>query len=629
MADQLSKIGALTEKLAGLGAKTRGMSIEADDWNALVAVLQGILEVDRQQEDQRQAQLAQNFAPLEHEHLGDVTSAWLDADLQAKVGTSSAGTNVLLRLSQIEAQLASINHGMARLSALTDAQQGALDRFAVNDLNRAKSVRDFDARIGTLDGIQTMVGAVTTDLSSIKGNLRTVLELRQTLTGPDGAPLDVAGLQQQVKDLAVLRDNLKGVDGTVLRLSDLELRVRDVENVSGVGTAGGLDARIAVAAAGVETRLRRDADTRFATLHDQLRAESTERATALKQDVEATLDTRLADAGRTNRAMLDETAGQLRAEANAQTATAIAAAQREQADATRALVAEQVGAVPAQIDAALAGARPGLEQAARDAAAAQVSGAIEAALPVVEVRFMDRLSALQTQVQQGQTAAETRLRTELDTALATMGRDTDTTLSTRFEALQQAVATGVTSQVASAVSGALPGITASAHAAIDQRLADLDTRVARAVADGTRSLPDTVGSEVQLQLARLDVGGQIAAATTQLTQQFRTELSTAASAQQDRTTTALSAAMTQLRGETTAAVKAGSDDAFSRAASLVGSARGELAQGVADLRTELRGEINTATDRVSTDFRSQIAQLNQGTVVRTRPDIVVRQPVNR
>src|SRR3954451_3844832 len=136
MADtQFDKISSLSTRIAGLGNKSRGMPIEADDWNGIVAVLQGLLEIDRTQQDQQGASLAQNFAPRDHEHLGQVTMAWLDADLQTRIGASSSPTSLLQRVAQLETQLAGINHELARVSDVADAHQTAIDRFGVNDLN--------------------------------------------------------------------------------------------------------------------------------------------------------------------------------------------------------------------------------------------------------------------------------------------------------------------------------------------------------------------------------------------------------------------------------------------------------------------------------------------------------------
>ena len=83
---QLAKIADLTERLAPLAGKQRGMPIEHDDWNALVDVLRGLLEIDHAQEDSAQSDLEQRFALKEHDHLGQVTLAWLDPSLQSAVG---------------------------------------------------------------------------------------------------------------------------------------------------------------------------------------------------------------------------------------------------------------------------------------------------------------------------------------------------------------------------------------------------------------------------------------------------------------------------------------------------------------------------------------------------------------
>ena len=611
MADtQLLKIAALTDRLSALGGKARGMPIEAQDWNGLVAVLQGILEIDRTQQEQQRAALSENFAPRAHEHLGQVAAAWLDADLQGHLGSADAPASVLLRLAQMETRLAGVNRELARLSSLSDGQQTAIDRFAVADLNRAKSVRDFATQIGSLDEIQTKVTAVTTDLAGIKSGMQSVLDLRRVLTGPDGAALDVAGMRQEVTDLQRLRDNLKGADGSLIRVRDIESRLKEVEDVAGTTAVGGLDARLVAVAAGLETRLKDDQGARFAGLREQLTAEASQRNEALKRDMGTAVDAALAGSAQSQKALLDRTAADLRAESATRLAAGLASAKQEQTDATRGIVADQMAGVTGQIDAAIAGARAGILQAAGTVAAERAGAAVQAALPAAEERMNARLGTAVAQLQQSQTESATRLRGELTAAVTGLRGDIGSAVDGRVVSLQQTLSSTLTSSVKAEVTAALPGLTAAAGAIIDQRLGTLDTRIATAVGEATRAIPDTVASSVRLQLTALNLPGQIGAATAQLTQQFRTELSTAVSAQQDRSATALGAAMTQLRGETAAAVKAGTDDVFTRAGALVGSVRGELATAVNGLRTELRADIRTETQRVSTDFSSRLSQVD-------------------
>src|SRR3954449_9815727 len=83
---QLQRIADLVDRAGAISKKQRGMRIEAEEWNSLVDILLGVLQIERLHEQSQQTQLEDRFAPRQHEHLGEVTLAWLDADLQSRVG---------------------------------------------------------------------------------------------------------------------------------------------------------------------------------------------------------------------------------------------------------------------------------------------------------------------------------------------------------------------------------------------------------------------------------------------------------------------------------------------------------------------------------------------------------------
>src|SRR5579885_3226475 len=91
---QLQRIASLVEQAGSISKKQRGMRIEAEDWNLLVDILLGVLQVERLQEESQQTQLEEKFALRNHEHLGEVSLAWLDPDLQSRIG---GGGNVSTR----------------------------------------------------------------------------------------------------------------------------------------------------------------------------------------------------------------------------------------------------------------------------------------------------------------------------------------------------------------------------------------------------------------------------------------------------------------------------------------------------------------------------------------------------
>src|SRR6478736_4775376 len=94
---QLDRIAQLVDKITPVGNKQRGMRIESDDWNTLVDVALGILQLDRL--------LEQRFALKDHVHLGEVSIAWLDADLQSRLGGATAAVSTRQALADMDQKI--------------------------------------------------------------------------------------------------------------------------------------------------------------------------------------------------------------------------------------------------------------------------------------------------------------------------------------------------------------------------------------------------------------------------------------------------------------------------------------------------------------------------------------------
>jgi hypothetical protein len=127
---QLTRISGLAERLGVLASKQRGMRIEAEDWNTLVAVIGGILEVDRAQEQATAVKLEERFAPRTHDHLGQVTAAWLAPELQDRLGDGSGSGSVSTRTALVEAnrKILSLASEVAQLTTALERQQKMLDQ---------------------------------------------------------------------------------------------------------------------------------------------------------------------------------------------------------------------------------------------------------------------------------------------------------------------------------------------------------------------------------------------------------------------------------------------------------------------------------------------------------------------
>src|SRR5450756_1444233 len=242
--DQLPKIADLVQRLVPLGGKQRGMPIEHDEWNAIVDVLRGMLEVEHAQEDSAQTSLEQRFALKDHDHLGQVTVAWLDPSLQASVSAGGDGVTTRTAIAQMQQQVTALSSQLATLTQTLDQHQKTLDQFAVNDVDRARALNGFDARFAGVENLRTAVTGLDSQISGLTANVNTVLDLRKSLSDATGAPIDVVNIRQDVTSLQALATNFNGVDGTPVRLRDIQLKLNEVSDAVGVGGPSGLDGRL-------------------------------------------------------------------------------------------------------------------------------------------------------------------------------------------------------------------------------------------------------------------------------------------------------------------------------------------------------------------------------------------------
>ena len=159
---QLNRIADLVQRVGVIGGKQRGMRIEAEEWNALVDVLLGVLQVDRLQEQSQHAQLDERFAPREHEHLGEVNVAWLEPSLQnGLAGRDAVSTRQVL--ADMDRKIVAMQSQLTTLQTTLDAHQRQLDRAAVDEIGRTKTLRDFETRFEGVANIRTTVQTISGD----------------------------------------------------------------------------------------------------------------------------------------------------------------------------------------------------------------------------------------------------------------------------------------------------------------------------------------------------------------------------------------------------------------------------------------------------------------------------------
>src|SRR5204863_1856928 len=98
----------------------------------------------------------QKYAPVDHQHLGQVSAAWLDSDLQQRTADGGGG-GVATRqaLSEMQRQVGSLQVQVAQLTALVRSQQSSTDRTATNDIDRTRRLLGFDQRVAGPEGLGT------------------------------------------------------------------------------------------------------------------------------------------------------------------------------------------------------------------------------------------------------------------------------------------------------------------------------------------------------------------------------------------------------------------------------------------------------------------------------------------
>ena len=264
---RLDTIAALTDKLVPLGDRQRGMTIQAEQWNTLVTVLRGILEIDRAQEIGVAQSLADSFAKAGHQHLGEVTLSWLDPDMQSRVTDGSGGGSLSVRaaLADVTARQGDTTRQLAALSDGVERIQKRADDTSVGELARSAKLRSFEDRFTGVEDLRGLVTTLSADVSGLQPSVQAVLDLRAQLTDAAGAPIDVRALAQRADTLsAAVDDATLGVDGRPLRLRDVEVTLQEIQDALGIGAGGGLEGRISALGADLQSKLDTRVDDRFA-----------------------------------------------------------------------------------------------------------------------------------------------------------------------------------------------------------------------------------------------------------------------------------------------------------------------------------------------------------------------------
>jgi archaellum component FlaC len=542
---QLKRIAELVERAGGISKKQRGMRIEAEEWNTLVDILLGVLQIARLQEDSRQNQLEEKFAKREHEHLGQIGLAWLEPELQNRLGGgSSVSTRTLL--SDFERKLQELVATTRQLNTQVDLHQQSLDRSAVAEIDRTKGLRDVQARLDGIANLRNLVGTLNTDVTDLRTHVSTVLELRNSLKDPTGQTINVADIRRDVLELKKLGDSFKGVDGRPLTMKDLELRLTDVASAAGVG-GHSIDQRLSDFSAELENRIKLHNDETLKQRLDALNSEHVTLIGKLRTQIETSAAGVLTTAGVKAKEIVSSGVKQQNDQLDARLKDARVEITASVIDKTRGLISLEMATIP------------DLARAAAQVVAVDTSKALVRDLQVKlstelsdqgKSRFDGRLKNLET----GLPELQTRLVSVLDARVSEAENRTQATLSqqlnTQLSTTQQQFQATVTGQVNASIAEAFVNVDKRVAVALEAQTPAIKTQVTAAVTTATKNLNEQVSSEVGKQVGALKLEDSLKSAMKTQVRDLQVSIASQLSAQEARTSTLVNQSISAVRGDT-------------------------------------------------------------------------------
>jgi len=549
--DRARQIAALTDKLKPLGGKSRGMPIEAADWNTVVAVLSDVLGIELAQETDSSALADSRYAPIQHQHLGQVTAAWLDTDLQQRTADGGGGVATRQVLADMQRQVTSLLTQVAQLTTLVQAQQASTDRTASNDIDRTRQLIAVDTRIAGLEGLNTTVAGIAHAQQALETNVNTVLDLRKALSDANGKPIDVAGLAKDVADLQGLRDSLTGADGKPLRLRDLQLQIIDLTNRLPQTAGNALEQRLATLGSDLQAHAAADAKTQI----DGLRTEMTAANITLASGLTTKLEGEIATARDSVTASATGQIAAAEARLNTNLTNGITAAQAGLTTTLQANVNDAVtkglanlnSQIATVVDSRVPGLRAQLQTDVQNAVTPVLQKSVADGLAA----FGTRLTTVETGLSRLNGGLAAQIQAAVDTSVTTLQTNLAQQVTTQVKAAQDSLSATIDQKVSAGVTAGLANLPTLVTQTVNGSLSNLDARVSAAVTTATSGLAAQVSAAVDAKLAQVNIAGQIKAATDALTTQLHNDIATSAAKVQSDSTAALNASITSLRTEVT------------------------------------------------------------------------------
>src|SRR5439155_19491497 len=114
----------------------------------------------------------------DHQHLGEVTLAWLDPDLQARITDAGGSLSTRAALTDVTARLGDATRQLAAVSDAVERIQQRADDTAVDELSRSARLRSFEDRFTGVEDLRGLVTGLSATVQQLQPAVQTLLELR-------------------------------------------------------------------------------------------------------------------------------------------------------------------------------------------------------------------------------------------------------------------------------------------------------------------------------------------------------------------------------------------------------------------------------------------------------------------
>ena len=558
---QLERISSLVDKLEPISPKQRGMRIEAEEWNTLVDVLLGVLQLDRLQEQRTESLLEQKFAAREHEHLGKVSLDWLDPALQSRLGGTDNSVATRRLLAEMEQKIKSLSDQVLKLTNALDKNQRIIDDAVLTNLDRGRKLLSFEERFKGIEDLRTTVTGLSSDVGSVRVNVDKVLELRSSLQDEAGNPINVAQVKRDLTDLQSIRENLKGADGNLLRLRDLETKIGEVADVVGTGGPGGLEGRFASFSASLQDALANRTEASIKDVRTVLQAENVKIENRLRGEIQ-TAGAQVRDAAAQQlSAQLANTTATFNSTLDSRLNGLKDIVTKDAVENTRLLLNQRLSEVPDQIKGQLDTAVGGLRNTLTTNLQASLSATLTTQLKDTDTRLSQQIGAVQASTKALSESLPGLVTTQLDNALPGLQTTLNKLTTTQVNTARTAIENSLDTRVSTALSNSLQNLDSRISAAVTKETSTIDARVATAVSAATKNVSSDVANEVKLQIAAANLDGKIQDSSKAITTQLRAELRSSLAEQDVRTSAAIQSSVALLQGQLSASTAATLKDA--------------------------------------------------------------------